>query len=136
MATRRRFLDVEAKRFELLEDECIITIIERGKGPPRRISFPATALGKVASFCLDAYGGVLTEELKETVRYKGGSLFLAKRSNSWGCFVQLCEWRMKEKRQVHYCPCKREICRLAESPRNPQNVGKSIEISSNIRGVF
>lgn len=87
MATRRRFLDVEAKRFELLEDEGIITIIEKGKGPPKQISFLATALGKVASFCLDACGGVLTKELKETMRYKGGSLFLATRSNSWGCFV-------------------------------------------------
>lgn len=36
-------------------------------------------------------------EVKDCICYRGGSLFLTQNSNAWGCFIRLCEWRMKEK---------------------------------------
>lgn len=93
---KKRFLEVELKCFEVQLEDGYFTIIKRGKGRPQRIAFPKSAATKVATFCLGACEGELSVEIKETARFKGGSIFMARRLNNWGCFVRICEWRLKE----------------------------------------
>lgn len=100
----RRFLEVEAKRFEVIQTDGSFNVIERGRGWPKCIYFPKLILGKVVNFCSNACDGNLMEDFKESINFKGGSLFLSRQSNAWAHFVRVCEWRMKENDQFIIVP--------------------------------
>lgn len=51
---KKCFLKVELKRFEVQLDEYFFTVIERGRGHPRGVSFPKSTAAGVASFYLGA----------------------------------------------------------------------------------
>lgn len=56
------------------------------------IRFASKVLDKVLVFvgraCKQGEAG-----LEDTIRFKGGSLFLSRRSNNWGRFICLCQWK-------------------------------------------
>lgn len=59
----RRFLEVESKRFEMALEEDALTMIERGKGRPRRIVFPPQLIPRISSFVAKACDGHPQHEL-------------------------------------------------------------------------
>lgn len=92
----RWFLNIEPKSFEISyksrKGNVIFSIMERGKGRLRVVSFDSQLCEKLCVFLKSASRVQSEEAVKETLRSPISTIFLSRQSNDWGLFVRLMEW--------------------------------------------